>query len=175
MPPAALGGMMPRPIHYWLGGRPWLLPRGTQFVERKKFSSTFFKRWQVSSGQRLLVELRRARKTLSFRRLLKGKSAREFSLADWGTFCKRKSSRQTAVLQCPEKPPSGRFFCCRTESPAEESKAFLRIRMPLRLFLIGGGREKRRAQQFESPGGHPLGSLLGGGVPALGEGANLCV
>ena len=44
-----------------------------------------------------------------------------------------------------------------------------------RLFLIGGGREKRRAQQFKSPGCHPLGSLLGGGVPALGEGANLCV
>ena len=30
-----------------------------QFVERKKFSSTFFKRWQVSSGQRLLVAMSR--------------------------------------------------------------------------------------------------------------------
>ena len=85
----------PSPTFQWTVGRQ--RERGTQFLQIK-FSSTFFKRWQVSSGQRLLVELRRARKTLSFRRLLKGKSAREFSLADWGTFCKRKSSRQTAVL-----------------------------------------------------------------------------
>ena len=113
MPPAALGGMMPRPIHYWLGGRPWLLPRGTQFVERKKFSSTFFKRWQVSSGQRLLVELRRARNTFIVQAPFEGKSRKTNCLAAWGTFCKRKSSQQTSDSHNPEKPPGGRFFYCR--------------------------------------------------------------
>ena len=79
-----------------------------------------FKRKRVSSGQRLLVELRRARNTFIVRRLLKGKSAREMSLADWGTFCKRKSSQLTTDSYNPEKPPGGRFFCCRSIIPVSK-------------------------------------------------------
>ena len=103
--------MMPRPIHV-LVRRAALVSISRHPVcreEKIKFSSTFFKRWQVSSGQRLLVELRRARNTSIVRRLLKGKSAREISLADWGTFCKRKSSQQSAGQHHPGKPSGGRF------------------------------------------------------------------
>ena len=57
---------------------------------------------------------------LSFKLLLKGKSARQFCLADWGTFCKRKSSQLTTDSHNPEKPPGGRFFCCRSIIPVSK-------------------------------------------------------
>ena len=53
-----------------------------------------------------------------WKRLLKGKSAREFSLADWGTFCKRKSSRQTAVLYIPAQPSGGRLGVSESAAPS---------------------------------------------------------
>ena len=97
-----------------------------------------FKRKRVSSGQRLLVELRRARNTFIVRRLLKGKSAREMSLADWGTFCKRKSSQPTTDLMKPSQPSGGRLGCYRI-TPLNFCKenfylSFLSLQSPGKLF-----------------------------------------
>ena len=67
----------------------------------------------MSSGQRLLVELRRARNAFIVQAPFEGKSRKTNCLAAWGTFCKRKSSQQTSDSHNPEKPPGGRFFYCR--------------------------------------------------------------
>ena len=64
----------------------------------------------MSSGQRLLVELRRARNTFIVQAPFEGKSRKTNCLAAWGTFCKRKSSQLTTDSYNPEKPPGGRFF-----------------------------------------------------------------
>ena len=117
--------MMPRPIHV-LVRRAALVSISRHPVcreEKIKFSSTFFKRWQVSSGQRLLVELRRARNTFIVQAPFEGKSRETNCLAAWGTFCKRKSSQLTTDSYNPEKPPGGRFFCCRTTKPSERKTA----------------------------------------------------
>ena len=55
----------PSPTFQWTVGRQ--RERGTQFLQIK-FSSTFFKRWRVSSGQRLLVEHSSARNTFIVKR-----------------------------------------------------------------------------------------------------------
>ena len=52
-----------------------------------------------------------------------GKSRKTNGLAAWGTFCKRKSSQLTTDSHNPEKPPGGRFFCCRTIKPSERKTA----------------------------------------------------
>ena len=52
-----------------------------------------------------------------------GKSRKTNGLAAWGTFCKRKSSQLTTDSHNPEKPPTGRFFCCRTIKPSERKTA----------------------------------------------------
>ena len=52
-----------------------------------------------------------------------GKSRKTNCLAAWGTFCKRKSSQLTIDSYNPEKPPGGRFFCCRTIKPSERKTA----------------------------------------------------
>ena len=52
-----------------------------------------------------------------------GKSRKTVCLAAWGTFCKRKSSQLTTDSHNPEKPPTGRFFCCRTIKPSERKTA----------------------------------------------------
>ena len=104
----------PSPTFQWTVGRQ--RERGTQFLQIK-FSSTFFKRWRVSSGQRLLVERRSARNASIVRRLLEGEGnpCKQDFLR--GPFCKRNRAQQTAVMYNPAKPPSGRFCCCRAQSP----------------------------------------------------------
>ena len=103
--------VQPSPTFQWTVGRQ--RERGTQFLQIK-FSSTFFKRWRVSSGQRLLVERRSARNASIVRRLLEGegKPCKQDFLR--GPFCKRKRAQQTAVMYNPAKPPGGRFCCFRT-------------------------------------------------------------
>ena len=49
-----------------------------------------------------------------------GKSRKTNGLAAWGTFCKRKSSQLTTDSYNPEKPPGGRFFCCRSIIPVSK-------------------------------------------------------
>ena len=82
----------------------------------------------MSSGQRLLVERRSARKNFIVKRQvalnLSAKfcpvfarheiELRSISLLVHGPFCKRKRAQQAAVMYSPAKPPAGRFCCFRT-------------------------------------------------------------
>ena len=98
-----------------------------------KFSSTFFKRWRVSSGQRLLVARRSGRKPLRWKRLLKGKATRQNCLVACGTFCKRKSSQPTTASHNPDRLPGGRPVCYRTRNPVsgKQRSAFSSGRLSL--------------------------------------------
>ena len=64
----------------------------------------------MSSGQRLLVELRRARNTFALEAPLRVNFASRKSACKRGGFCKRKAPWQTTDSHNPEKPPGGRFF-----------------------------------------------------------------
>ena len=81
----------------------------------------------MSSGQRLLVARRSVRNTLSFKRQVALKLSASFylcvarheieqssiSLVCARAFVREKPPRKTPILYNPEKPPGGRFFCCR--------------------------------------------------------------
>ena len=93
-----------------------------------------FKRKRVSSGQRLLVELRRARNTFIVRRqvALKLSAAFSFCVARHEieqssispvctrAFVREKLPQETVISYNPEKPPGGRFFCCRSIIPVSK-------------------------------------------------------
>ena len=93
-----------------------------------------FKRKRVSSGQRLLVELRRARNTFIVRRqvALKLSAAFSFCVARHEieqssispvctrAFVREKLPQETVTSYNPEKPPGGRFFCCRSIIPVSK-------------------------------------------------------
>ena len=93
-----------------------------------------FKRKRVSSGQRLLVELRRARNTFIVRRqvALKLSAAFSFCVARHEieqssispvctrAFVREKLPQETVISKNPEKPPGGRFFCCRSIIPVSK-------------------------------------------------------
>ena len=135
----------------------------------------------MSSGQRLLVELRRARNTSIVRRLLKGKSAREISLADWGTFCKRKSSQQSAGQHHPGKPSGGRFSGNRNNRfrPVQRKKPAAPMNVVVRPLLFcfifvnykEGERERRFAVSLTGMGGLQQNNLPPGGCSGLCESA----
>ena len=88
----------------------------------------------MSSGQRLLVELRRARNTFIVRRqvALKLSAAFSFCVARHEieqssispvctrAFVREKLPQETVISYNPEKPPGGRFFCCRSIIPVSK-------------------------------------------------------
>ena len=67
--------------------------------QKQKFSSTFYKRWQIPKTESLFA-LRRVRNTLSFRRIFESVK----------TFCKRKSFHKLPdCTDYPRKVPGGKF------------------------------------------------------------------
>ena len=70
-----------------------------------------------------MVELRRARNAFIVQAPLRVNFAIQISDCKRGGFCKRKAPKQTTDSHNPEKPPSGRFFCCRTIKPSERKTA----------------------------------------------------
>ena len=78
-------------------------------VKNKSFRPPFSKGGSFQR-QRLWSSAAAGETPLSFKRLLKGKLARESSLADWGTFCKRKSSQQIHHIVQPRKTSHREVF-----------------------------------------------------------------
>ena len=144
-----------------------------------------FKRKRVSSGQRLLVELRRARNTFIVRRqvALKLSAAFSFCVARHEieqssispvctrAFVREKLPQETVISYNPEKPPGGRFFCCRSIIPVSKrqrsaslavrrgnSEAYSRYAPPKgtakRLPAIHHPREQRSAFPPRTPKGN---------------------
>ena len=88
----------------------------------------------MSSGQRLLVELRRTRNTFIVRRQVALKLSATFSFCVarheieqssispvcTRAFVREKLPQETVISYNPEKPPGGRFFCCRSIIPVSK-------------------------------------------------------